>query len=317
MCSSLKQLILDRQNAFHNGNMSLWKHYRNKVKQAIISQKQSFYSEKVRHLKQTDSRLWWKLVKRLSGNANTSPSFHIEKNGSILNDQELVNELNEFFTSVNADIPPLNLHNLPAFLPSIDQIPTIQPYHDQVRDKLLKTFAYILAEPITDIFNVSLSSGVVPEIWKQANIFSIPKESPPKILCDFRPISLISTISKVLEEFVVDWITEDICDKIDAKQFGSLKGGSTTKCLLDMLHNWISNVDKQGNSLRVCLLDFSTAFDRININIPIEKLLNLGVRRCLIPWICNFLSDRKQRVKLGETVSDWMSVNAGVPQVLN
>ena len=262
-------------------------------------------------------------MKRLSGNANTSTSFHIEKNGSILNDQELVNELNEFFTSVNADIPPLNLHNLPAFLPSIDQIPTIQPYQvrnkllklnimkapgpDNIPSKILKTFAYILAEPITDIFNVSLSSGVVPEIWKQANISSIPKESPPKILCDFRPISLTSTLSKVLEEFVVDWITEDICDKIDTKQFGSLKGGSTTKCLLDMLHNWLSNVDKQGNSLRVCLLDFSKAFDRININI--EK-----VCRCLIPWICIFLSDRKQQVKLGETVSDWMSVNAGVPQ---
>ena len=178
------------------------------------------------------------------------------------------------------------------------------PGPDNIPSKILKTFAYILAEPITDIFNVSLSSGIAPDIWKQANISSIPKESPPKILCDFRPISLTSTLSKVLEEFV-DWITEDICDKIDAKQFGSLKGGSTTKCLLDMLHNWLSNVDKQGNSLRVCLLDFSKAFDRININILIEKLLNLGVRRCLIPWICNFLSDRKQRVKLGETISDW------------
>ena len=136
MCSSLKQLILDRQNAFHSGNMPLWKHYRNKVKQAIIIQKQTFYSEKVRHLKQTDSRLWWKLVKRLSGNTKATTSFHIEKNGSILNDQELVNELNEFFISVNIDIPPLNLNNLPAFLPAIDQLPTIQPY--QVCNKLLK-----------------------------------------------------------------------------------------------------------------------------------------------------------------------------------
>ncbi|CAB4036563.1 Hypothetical predicted protein, partial [Paramuricea clavata] len=93
------------------------------------------------------------------------------------------------------------------------------PGPDNIPSKILKSFAYILSEPITDIFNVSLSSGVVPEIWKQANISSIPKESPPKILCDFRPISLTSTLSKVLEEFVVDWITEDICDKIDAKQF--------------------------------------------------------------------------------------------------
>ena len=167
-------------------------------------------------------------------------------------------------------------------------------YSLEIPRDLVTRHTLIALTPITDIFNVSLSSGVVPEIWKQANISSIPKESPPKILCDFRHISLTSTLSKVLEECVVDWITEDICDKIDAKQFGSLKGGSTTKCLLDMLHNWLSNIDKQGNLLRVCLLDFSKAFDRININILIEKLLNLGVRRCLIPWICNFLSYRKQ-----------------------
>ena len=195
MCSSLKKLILDRQNAFHSDNMPLWKHYRNKVKQAIIIQKQTFYSEKVCHLKQTEIRLWWKLVKRLSGNTKATTSFHIEKNGSILNDQELVNELNEFFISVSTDIPPLNLHNLPAFLPAIDQLPTIQPYQvcnkllklnimkasgpDNIPSEILKTFAYILAEPITDILNVSLLSDVVPEIWKQANISSIPKESPP------------------------------------------------------------------------------------------------------------------------------------------
>ena len=93
--------------------------------------------------------------------------------------------------------------------------------------------------------------------------------------------------------------------------FGSLKGGSTTKCLLDMLHNWLSNVGEQGNSLQVYLLDFSKAFDRININILTEKLISSGVHRCLIPWICNFLSERKQR---GESVSDVMSVSAGVPQ---
>ena len=110
------------------------------------------------------------------------------------------NELNEFFISVNADIPLLNLHNLLAFLQSIHQTLTIQPYQvcnkllklnvmkttrpDNITPKILRTFAHILAEPITDIFNVSLS-GVVPEIWKQANISSFPKESPQKTFVIF------------------------------------------------------------------------------------------------------------------------------------
>ena len=66
--------------------------------------------------------------------------------------------------------------------------------------------------------------------------------------------------------------------------------------------------------LRLCFLDFSTAFDRISHNVLIRKLVDLGVRRCLIPWIISFLSDRRQRVKLGEAFSDWLPVNAGVSQ---
>ena len=66
--------------------------------------------------------------------------------------------------------------------------------------------------------------------------------------------------------------------------------------------------------LRLCSLDFSKAFDLIGHNVLIRKLLDLGVRRCLIPWIISFLSNRRQRVKNGEAYSDWLPVNAGVPQ---
>ena len=80
-------------------------------------------------------------------------------------------------------------------------------------------------------------------------------------------------------------------------QFGVIKGTSTTLCLLDMFHNWLLNLDTPGQYLRICFLDFSKAFDRINLNILVTKLVFLGVRRSLLPWICSFLSNRKQRVK--------------------
>ena len=81
-----------------------------------------------------------------------------------------------------------------------------------------------------------------------------------------------------------------------------------------MLHTWLSHLDGLGNHLRICFLDFSKAFDRIGYNLLIEKLINLGARRSLIPWIINFLSDRRQRVKFDGATSDWLPVNAGVPQ---
>ena len=103
-------------------------------------------------------------------------------------------------------------------------------------------------------------------------------------------------------------------DRIDPRQFGCLKGTSTTYCLLDMIQTWLSFLDGHERHLRICFLDFAKAFDRIGHNMVISKLLDLGVRRSLVPWIINFLSNRRHRVKLGDIISDWLPMKAGVPQ---
>ena len=94
----------------------------------------------------------------------------------------------------------------------------------------------------------------------------------------------------------------------------NLVGSSTTYCLLDLIHSWLSELENSGCYLRACFLDFRKAFDRINHTIVITKLIDLGVRRSIIPWICSFLTDRWQCVKLGQSVSNWLPVCAGVPQ---
>ena len=91
---------------------------------------------------------------------------------------------------------------------------------------------------------------------------------------------------------------EDIKEHIDPNQFGSLKGVSTTFCLLDMLHNWLSVLESPGTYPRVCFLDFSEAFDHIDHNILVCKLLKMGARHIIAKWICSFLSQRRQAVKL-------------------
>jgi len=81
-----------------------------------------------------------------------------------------------------------------------------------------------------------------------------------------------------------------------------------------MLHNWLPALESPGSYLRVCFLDFSKAFDHIDHNILLRKLLEMGVRRSIIRWICSFLSQRRQAVKLGGMLSKWAPVHAGIPQ---
>ena len=147
--------------------------------------------------------------------------------------------LNHFFLSVNEDVPTLDLSKLPAYLPAADQLPIIHPYQvckkllclnsfkaagpDNIPPRILKDFAYELSDPLAEIFNLSLASATSPSQWKSANISPIPKVTPPKEKDDLRPISLTSCISKVLEEFVVEWILEDIGHLIDPKQFGCIR----------------------------------------------------------------------------------------------
>ena len=107
---------------------------------------------------------------------------------------------------------------------------------------------------------------------------------------------------------------QDVAGKINPNQFGCLKRSSTTFCLLDMIHHWLSSLDPQGYHLRTCFLDFTKAFDRIGYNVLVEKLIQIGVRRCLFPWIIDFLTNRRQRVKFSNVVSGWLPISAGVPQ---
>ena len=80
MSVSIKQLIIARQQAFSCGNIDLWRHYKGKVKYAIQLKKKNFYSDKVRHLKKSDCRSWWKLINQLSGRSNSTTPIHLEEN---------------------------------------------------------------------------------------------------------------------------------------------------------------------------------------------------------------------------------------------
>ena len=176
-----------------------------------------------------------------------------------------------------------------------------------------KTIPTLLAS----IYNSSIRESYIPEIWKTAKVTPVPKVSPPQILeKHLRPISLTPVMCKQLKSFIYEWLLEIIADNLDPNQFGALKGSSTVHPLLTMVNDWYKQTDdsRKGNIVRILLIDYAKAFDRINPHILINKLRQLSVPEFLINWISAFLSNRRQGVSIGTFQSSILDIWGNVPQ---
>ena len=135
----------------------------------------------------------------------------VERKVNLSLQDELAESLNDYFVSVASDIPPLDIPSLPTFLPAAVPPPTIHPHEvcskllnlrtnkamgpDSIPPRILKEFAYELAEPVSSIFNTSLSSGLVPVLWKDYSVIPIPKAKQTQVESDTRPIALTPVLS--------------------------------------------------------------------------------------------------------------------------
>lgn len=126
------------------------------------------------------------------------------------------------------------------------------------------------------------------------------------------PISLTPAISKILESLIGRWILADTGDGFDRKQFGALKGRSTSHALVDITHKWLQALDEKKSVIAV-FVDYAKAFDHVDHTIVMTKLAALGVRSVPLRWLHSFLLNR-QRVKIGDMLSEWLSPNGSMPQ---
>jgi hypothetical protein len=128
-----------------------------------------------------------------------------------------------------------------------------------------------------------------------------------------RPISLTSTLSKVCETFITRWMLQDITPSLDTTQFGNRKGRSTSHYLVDLVQ-FILTEGEAGRYVNLLAIDYSKAFDKVDITVAMNKLLGMHLRPELLPWICSFLSGREQCVRHGSCLSEWQLITCGVPQ---
>ena len=165
------------------------------------------------------------------------------------------------------------------------------------------------------IFEMSLTSGIVPADWRHANVTPIHKKGPKGEASNYRPVSLTCIPCKIFESLLKDGLMEHLDNNklIKPSQHGFAKGKSCATNLVMFLDKLTAIIDK-GSPADVFYLDFAKAFDKVPTQRLLLKLKNKGVDGNVLRWIRNWLTDRSQEVKIGEARSDRTEVKSGVPQ---
>lgn len=184
---------------------------------------------------------------------------------------------------------------------------------DKLSPRVLKECSAELAPSLTALYNMSLQLGRIPVQWKQANVTPIYKKGDKQLAENYRPVSLLCIVSKVLERCIYDRIIPQVKQLIHPLQHGFVKGRSCATQLLEVYNNIGSELD-QGGQVDMVYLDFSKAFDSVSHRLLIRKLKMYGFHGNLLDWLIQYLSGRQQRIVLEGETSDWLPVTSGVPQ---
>lgn len=163
------------------------------------------------------------------------------------------------------------------------------------------------------LFNSSLHSGKFPDIWKQSIITPIYKHGLKDHVTNYRPITQIPAIAKILDKIVSNKLSDIILHHIIRSQHGFVPGKSIITNLL-FFNDFISNSLNDHLQVDVAYMDFSKAFDSIDHALLIKKLEKLNLNKTLVDWIISYLINRQYRILLNNQLSVPYTTNSGVPQ---
>ena len=187
---------------------------------------------------------------------------------------------------------------------------------NEIIPKVLKQCTSSLCSSLSLIFSISLNTGKkIPMEWKDDLVVPLYKKASRSDPKNYRPVSLTSLICKLLEKIVRQHVTlhlEKHNILID-NQHGFRNKRSCDTQLQLTLDDWYKAIENKQN-VDVIYLDVSRAFTCVPHNRVLSKLYNFGIKGSLLGWFRSFLKERRQRVRVNNTMSEWVEVTSGVPQ---
>lgn len=187
--------------------------------------------------------------------------------------------------------------------------------HDKISNKLLKYVKQEIASPVTAIINQSLETGMFPKLLKIAKVKPLYKKDNEKFFENYRPISILPSISKIFEKVIYNQIY-DYFSKLQLlykSQYGFRSSHSTELAALEIVNRIIIDMDNGKVPINV-YLDLSKAFDTLDHDILSFKLSYYGIRGKSLQLLQSYLHDRIQYVEMDDFTSSQLPISCGVPQ---
>ena len=317
-----------------------YKRYRNLYNQMKRYTKINHYKSKVNEYINDSYKLWSTLkeiINKTKNKSDLSDVFLI--NGVPSNNlKDISNGFCQYFSNVGPELAskipastkPFSSylggnHQQSLFLAPTDVneikkiIGSIKPKnstgHDMVSNNFIKQISNVIAIPLCNLINKSMSHGVFPDTLKLAKVVPIYKSKEKFLFSNHRPISVLPSISKIFEKVIYKRLYGylSINGILHTRQYGFRNGHSTINAITDLCYHILQGFDNKNITLAV-FLDLSKAFDTVDHEILLKKLEHYGIRGLALEWFKSYLSDRKQYVEIKSTKSNISSVQCGVPQ---
>ncbi len=202
----------------------------------------------------------------------------------------------------------INISDLEVFTALSNLNPQKACGSDGIGPKILKSCALALYPIVHHLFSVSLHHCTIPSAWNRHLIVPIFKAGDKSSVTNYRPISLLSSLSKVLEKLVYNKVFEFINPSITPLQFGFLPKHSCLQQLLIFMSNVVDSISCKHTHLDAIYLDFKKACDKVPHPELLAKLISIGVSSDLLKWFHNYL------VSINGSLSSVLPVSSGVPQ---
>ena len=321
---------------FAQNDWNIAKHLRNTTNSNIRRAKANFVVQKLNQFR-GDSKKFWNQIRSIYPTTKdmSSPILTLEDGGNIVAEHKTADFINDFFINIGNAKSMRNSRPTPAsqvfVQPGLD---ILDPFTEgevfkivnsicttkssgleNVSSGVIKAAFSALISPLTHLYNLSLSTCLFPDKWKEARVVPIPKGGDTSQVTNLRPISLLPIPGKILEKLIHTKISEYLENNnlLSPYQHGFRKDHSTMAAIHQLVDTIGHNMDNRIPTL-VTFIDFRKAFDCVQHDILLTKLSKFGLDQMTLQWVASYLKQRKQKVLANNMCSEQAIIKQGVPQ---